>query len=611
MKSVWPAALVALLLAPALGAQGVTIHAEVDRTQVSLDEEVVLSVSVSGDQANVPDPLLPSLPNFNVYPSGQTQSINIVNGKVSSSRVYNYVLKPRFPGKTTIDPIRVVSGGKTFATDPIQIVAVRPGSAAQPPPNGGSTERRQAQQSRRGGGDGSDVYVTASLDKEKVYVNEQLTLTVRFHTAVNLLGNAQYDPPTIQGFILEELPPERHGEISQKGRVFHFSEIKTALFPAQSGKLVIGSAKVRCQVQPDSVDPFASDFFQKFLYGGLAGQTRELKTTPLPVQVLPLPDKNKPEYFSGAVGRFRVTAGVDRKSVKVGEAITFSLTVEGNGNLKALDAPKLPEMPSFRAFDTVTSMSMTKAKDVVTGSKVFKTVLVPRASGKLSIPSIPFSFFDPAVGDYVRAGTAPIELEVTGGGPTSPVVGFVTPETSTPGVTSLQEDIRYVKDKPGRSPLSSALAVAAGSLWIHILPLLAFLGATLYGRYDEYLKLDPVGARFRGALAKARKQLRKAQTLASTEPAKAVEILSATLSGFLADKLNLSAQGLTLREVQQKLKTRFPRSSDDTMIQLKAVWEDLEQMRFAGAQQLDVPRTDALVSEIDAVLETIEKEARR
>jgi len=56
----------------------------VNKTQVALDDQVVLAVTITGTQASLPDPQLPALPNFSVYSSGRSQSISFVNGQVSN-----------------------------------------------------------------------------------------------------------------------------------------------------------------------------------------------------------------------------------------------------------------------------------------------------------------------------------------------------------------------------------------------------------------------------------------------------------------------------------------------------------------------------------------------
>ena len=75
-------ALAALLAAPA--AAYLAVSAETDRNTVEIDGNLYLTVTVSGDSANVPEPKLPNMQNFNVYSSGRSQSISIINGKITT-----------------------------------------------------------------------------------------------------------------------------------------------------------------------------------------------------------------------------------------------------------------------------------------------------------------------------------------------------------------------------------------------------------------------------------------------------------------------------------------------------------------------------------------------
>ena len=121
----------ALALCPASQALGqISITAEVNKTQVALDDQVVLSVTISGAQASLPNPQLPPLPNFSVYSSGSSQNISFVNGRVSSSVAHTFVLVPRAVGKGLIPPITVSAKGVTAHTEPIEVQVLPPSNAA-------------------------------------------------------------------------------------------------------------------------------------------------------------------------------------------------------------------------------------------------------------------------------------------------------------------------------------------------------------------------------------------------------------------------------------------------------------------------------------------------
>ncbi|TPW17610.1 MAG: hypothetical protein FD126_3608, partial [Elusimicrobia bacterium] len=310
------------------------------------------------------------------------------------------------------------------------------------------------------------VFVTAETDKKTVFANEQVVYSVKFHYAIQLLGNAEWTPPDTTGMLSEDLPPSPARTAAVEGRNYNVSEVKIALFPLTPGPKTVGPGTIRCQVQKGvDVDPFAGDFFRQFFAAGLTmAEPVTLQTKPLQLNVKPLPEAGKPAGFGGAVGRFRIKAELDKGTVKAGDAVNLTVTVEGNGNLKALGDLPLPEMPEFRAYETVTSLNQAKDEHGVRGSKVFKTVLVPKVSGDLALPPIPFSYFDPGQEKYVTAQTPPLRLGVTPGDPAQAPVGFqAAPGPGAAAITAVSDDIRHVRARPGFDGAASAAAAVAGA----------------------------------------------------------------------------------------------------------------------------------------------------
>jgi hypothetical protein len=578
----------ALLLAAcwALGATPAAaqlrVTAEVDKTVVALDDQVVLTVSVSGPQASLPEPRLPQLPNFSVYSSGKNQSISIVNGRMSGSAVYTFVLVPRAVGRGLIGPITVSQDNVAAQSEPLEVQVSPPGARAQQP--------QQRRQRPPGSGGGPDLFLTAELDRRKAHVNEQVTLSVKFYTAVPLLGNPEYTAPKLLGFLPEDLPPLRHDRVTVKGRTYGVTEIKTALFPIQPGRLAVGEARARCQVQQDSsVDPFAADFFERFFSQGLsAGRTVEIVSDPLSVQVEPLPENGKPSDFSGAVGSFDISLKADKTRATVGEAVNLSVTVEGRGNLKALGGLTLPELPSWRLYEPLSSVNLEKKGDMVRGSKTFKILAVPRVSGELEIPSLSLSYFDPAKRSYVRAQTQALKVRVEAAlhDATAPAYDYsnaaaASGQGAVPprGLTQVAEDIRYLKPSSPPAPMASALAAAAQAGPLHGLPFLFFGACVLAAWRRHSLALDPRGTRLRAA---GRNALARSG-LAAREPdsQKAAALLSEALAGYFADKLAVPASGLTQRKIQETLATRRKSLPPALIEQALSLWSEIDSLRFA------------------------------
>ena len=411
------AALAALALA--LPARAVlNVSADLDKDSVEINGNLYLTVAVSGDSANVPDPALPNMQNFNVYSSGRSQSISIINGKITTSVSFTYILTPRFLGRQVIPPITVSNGRETAATPELAVTVTkaRQAPAQQARPQQARPSRAVQQAARTAANRGDQLFLKAETDRKSAYPGEQINISIKFYTSVPLSSNPQYVPPTFKNLISEDLPPVRNGEADIGGVRYAYSEIKAALFGMTAGPAEILPATVIAQVPAqDAIDPFDPNFFQKFMaMSGAQGQTREFTTDKLALEIKPLPP-GAPADFSGAVGDYTVSAAVDRPDARAGEAVNFSVTVAGAGNLKTVIAPKFPELPDFKVFDTMSSLDVKKDNDRITGKKTFTYILVPRSEGRKTLPPVGFSYFDPHTASYKHLETDAVTLNVSPG----------------------------------------------------------------------------------------------------------------------------------------------------------------------------------------------------
>lgn len=605
-----------LLFAAAPARAGMTVAASVDRHEVDMDGSVRLTVTVSGDTANVPEPEIPRLDAFNVYSSGRSQNISFINGRVSSSVVFTYILEPRYIGKAVIPPISVFTGTEKFMTRQIEIQvrgaarrAQPPTGAQQPAPRTAQPARPQGKQPAGPAGEKADpIFITVETDKKSAYVNEQVTLSVKFFTSVPLTSNPQYVPPSLKGLLAEDLPPVRSGETEINGTRYFFNEIKTALFGLQDGQATIGEAKIIAQLQgAHTLDPMDPSFFQKFFSMSMGqGRTHEVTSKALPLRILPLPD-GAPEGFNGAVGNYIVAASVDRKELKAGEALTLSVSVSGKGHLNTITAPALPETGAFRYYDTASSYSLTKHQDVVGGKKVFTTVMIPRAEGRQVIPPVKFSFFNPETRTYQSAETRPIEINVLKGDPSAKAYSFVG-NNGGGDIKTISSDIRYLSRKMG-VPVPSRLAMAlTGNPAHNALPLLLLLGALAYARLRAGLLSDPRRLRYRKAFASAMRRRDEARKAAEAgDNPKAVGILYDSLTRYLSDKTGDDIESFTLKKTLEHIKRRFPKTGDFSLGEIRTLWEQLEFFHFSSSA---ITRENAadLVSKYAVLLEILEKE---
>jgi len=607
------ALLAALLWAPA--AAYLTITAETDRTTVEINSTLSLTVQVAGDSSNVPEPKIPNIQNFNIYSSGRSQSISIINGKITTSITFTYVLQPRFIGMQRIPSISVFNGKEKAATPEIEITVTK-AAAAKPQAAAPAARPTQSRAGRaaaqRQAQTGSQIFLKAETDKMSAYPGEQINLSVKFYTSVPLTSNPQYMQPTLKNLLAEDLPPVRAGETDLNGVRYSYSEIKTALFALTPGTAEISPATVVAQIpSSEPLDPFDPNFFSKFMsMSGMQGQSKEFSTDQLKLEIKPLP-AGAPADFGGAVGNYTVTASADRQEAKTGEAVNFSLAVTGSGNLKAVTAPRLPELQDFKVFDTMSSLDIRKDGDVINGKKTFTYILVPRAPGRKTVPPVTFSFFEPRSGQYRSIQTPQVTLDVAKGGQEAKSVYF-NPANAAPQVTASGADIRYVSDVPRAGAASDSFdAVNRLPRWMHLFPALLLLGTFWLSRFNRFKSANPLLFKFRQAKGEAARDLDECETLIKAgKTGEAVSVLYDSFMNYLSDKCGIKVSALTIKKAVEAIRQRFPGVGDRSIAEISELWSALELRHFAPADAEPEGARD-LAKKYSLLIELLEKELKK
>ncbi|HEY7924122.1 MAG TPA: BatD family protein [Vicinamibacteria bacterium] len=384
-----------------------TLRSEVDAHKIGVQDQLQLTITVEG--SNAPDEIpLPPLVNLDVTAGPfQSSQISIVNGRVSQSRTQSYVLQPRAAGKAEIGAIQ--AGGQSTAPIAVDVVAgaIRPKEPQRQDPFGrdpsGDPFEDMFGARRRGRSETLRVQMDAQPSRSRLHVGEPLVLTYWLYTQASVADLQFKEAPQYGGFWVEDLEREKvspSGEAATlEGQSYRrFPILRKLLFPTKAGTLTIPASVFRVGIARTS-------FFD-------AGGTIERATKPVTITVDPLPDA---PGFSGAVGRFKATASLDRDTVPLGEAATLRFRVEGTGNLKWVDrAPELL-VSGAKVFPPQSKSDLRTTESGVSGSRSWEFVVVPETSGAIEIKPMAFSYFDAGAGKIVSSETAPLTLKVAGG----------------------------------------------------------------------------------------------------------------------------------------------------------------------------------------------------
>lgn len=589
-------AMVAVLawLLPASAAQ-IRFEAAVDRTRAGQADPILLTLSIisSDNLSQVPAPEL-DLSDYYVEGPAISTRVEMVNFRTTFTRELTYSLTARRTGRLRLGPARIELEGQTYQTKAIDL-EILPGTARKPDPRNAA------------GAQGSDLedhlFVRVRADRQKVYVGQQVVLEYQLCYRYPITSVGFKELPDYAGFwakelyVAQQLKP--HVE-TIRGEEFQVAPLRLmALYPTSDGVHEVSPLAISCKLVQQRGRTSVWDFLDD-PFGG-RGQAVVVACEPLRIEVLPLPQTGKPPQFSGAVGRYTLEAKAQPLVVAAGDPVTLKVEISGQGNINAIEAPDLGDLPGFTVYEPKSESEEKVEEAGFGGTRRFEYILIPQRGGTQEIPAVRFPFFDPAQGQYRTLQSTPIRLEVQGGAAPDLAGG---PTAIPRQVLPLGQDIRHIK--PDLQAFSPPLQLYRRPLFwaLQALVPLAGLGLLLQRRRRERLEGDVALVRRRRARGEAGERLRLAAQLLEQgdSPAFHAEVQRALLA-LLADRLERPAVGLTSQALAQLMAEKgLPPALVERVEQLLSA---CDFARFAPGAQTpgEMAQVQARAAEVIAALE--------
>lgn len=597
-----------VVTAPVL-AQEPSFEANVDRNPVGVGEQFTLSFTLTnGGMGGGKNLQLPDLSRFHIMAGpNQSSSMQFINGAVSSSVTYSYVLQPKEIGKVTIGSAAIEAAGKTLKSTAIALDVAKSAAPAKRQP--AQAEDVTAQFADK-------IFLRATVDRTHVVQGEQVNLVFKLYTMVDVVNFGGGKDPTFTGFWGEELEIPKGSQTREvvNGKRYTVAPIKRyALFPTQPGTLEISPMERQTVVRvqsPRSMDPFDAFFRDPF------GRNVEylVKSEGVRIKVDPLPP-GAPDDFKGAVGQFAMSTSLDKKTTRTNEPVSVKVTISGTGNIKLLEAPAVEFPPDFEQYTPKVSDNINRQGERISGSKTFEFLLLPRYPGLKVIKPITFSYFDLAKREFIHLRSPQFEINVEQGAATpAPLIAG----TSREDVRLLSQDIRFIKigmpsfTRAGERSYSNPLLLV-----LLLFPVGGLAGAFVYVRRREAAMRDQAGYRNRRAIRIAQKGLKQADYLlkeksgskgtpSTAQRTRFYSEVSRALWKYLGDKLNIPQAEFSVEKAVQQLSER---SVDGGLVQaLKNLMENCDMARFAptsmglGAMTKTYEEARRIIVELERVL---------
>jgi hypothetical protein len=540
------ALVLAALLAPGLcAAAEVTFQARVDRAELAQDELVTLELRL--ESPDPPEKLDTTVTtDFEVVAREKSREPLISMGGGGGVQIRNlytivYRLRPTRTGALTVPSFTAVVRGRSYATQPIVVKVSAAGALPRGPgasPAPGAKPQTPAQPPPRGGwayrGWEKDVALRAELGRREVFVGEQVPVEFWLVSPYPVAHYGSATTPHYEGFWQEVLDTPRELRPVARGAQVGYMVQRLALFPTRTGEL--------------TVDPFDLREVSIPVRGGgfdVSGDVVQLerRSAPVTVKVKPLPAGPPPGFEPANVGSLSLEVSATPERVAVGEPITVRMIIRGDGNVRAVVPPRLPEVAGARAFAPASADRAEPRGGRFLGTRTVETVLVPDRAGELVVPGLEWPFFDPHSGKYQTVLTPALRVTVV------PAAAAPPPREALPGGRAVAGGLRGIRADAALRRSGPPPWQLPGFLALLLAPPLLFLALVIAGR----LRAGEGTRAARLAGPRARRTLAGARRRMARDPAAGLGEIERALLGYAAGRLGRPAAGLRREELASAL----------------------------------------------------------
>ena len=340
---------------PIFGYGQVTLLSETDTKEYQVREPFNLSIGLEiiGENYQQQSPVrLPDLSKFEIL-GNVTESVVAIDpetGNVVRQVLYHLILQPKHAGKTRIGSALVQVNGKTYKSEPFEIL-VRDG------------KRKNEAWGR------SVSMVMEVLDKE-VYENQPVNVVLKLkanpHNYLDFRKVNQIKLPQKTKNIYTVNLKREDIEIDKNDETAMQVIASFVVVPEKDGNLFVSPATA------------------------LFNEERIL-SNPLKIHVKKLPE-GAPRGFKNAVGKFDLEVEIPKDEVEVNQPMDVFVKLKGKGNIIGAELPKIVESDDYTILKPTQKIEVKESEH--SGEKIDHYVIIPKKEGEITIRYENFAYFN-------------------------------------------------------------------------------------------------------------------------------------------------------------------------------------------------------------------------
>lgn len=512
-----------LLCTCILNAQDPFVTLEVNPTtdvEVGNPIEITIKANVDGNlQFDLPDEFKQS----GGAHSGMSSSVNYINGQRVFER-YNF---QKFQGYLTkagtyqFGPVVLESRNGNLTSKMVTVKVIE------------KTEMLSANPSENMD---NAVFGIIQQSKKEVYVGEPFVVDAKVFAQIEVIQVDNYSSFGFAGpsekFTLDKSSQTtRSFEVINGVDVMTFNLGKTVFFPESHGSF--------------ELSPFEMLVFYEHPRR-LFPERMKISSNSSTIRVKPLPT-GAPNSFVGAVGKFGLTAKLNKNKTKQGKVVTLDVTVSGEGNLQNIECPKL-DLPSGVILygDPEIKDAIKYTTKGAVGNKTFTFNLQVNGDKSIEFNPIKISYFNPNSEKYVEVSTQPGSLEVT---PNKSYTPIVTNNEEKPEIVrEVSQPFLITKStkKPNTNLFSGFSNLLLGSPI-----LLSILFGFFFRAKHERAKKEANSRKERDVTEQFQRTLTEFKNKTNYDPADYIK-LNKALIAFLSVQFGSNLSALSRNELKEK-----------------------------------------------------------
>ena len=574
------------LLSISLVAQEATLKAKVSKNKLGVNQRLRIEFSIDKQGGDNFSP--PKFTNFKVV-GGPSQSVSQswINGKVTFSQSYTYIIQPKRKGAFSIASASIKIGGKFIKSEPVKVIVL---DAIEIPKNP-NDPNYVAQQ---------NIHLVAEISKANPYVGEGIYVEYRLYVSenVSVYDTSISEAPKYNGFWNQDI--KVNGFLVKMGKYngenYRYIVLQKALLiPTKTGKLSIDPMRMDIVI---GVPSGRADFFGNAITKNIR---REFASTKKIIRPKSLPLEGKPANFAGAVGDFDFSVALSKDILKANETSQVQIKISGKGNLKLFELPTVETPAELEMYQPERKERVRVNASGISGAVTDTYTVVPLYKGKYKIPSISFSYFNPKEKKYKTIATEDFFVDVQEG---KELITLDTSSVRKQEVVSTGKNFRYIATKTNFIAAKKIDFFKSNLFYVlFLLPLIAIPIGVFIGKKNEERNNDILGNKTRKAEKLAKKYLSKAQKQLGKKEA-FYEALERALHNYLKAKLGVETAEISKERITEILKGKNVEAA--TIHQFIEVLKNSDFARYtpftATEMKEEFERAKAVIVQLDKQL---------